>query len=214
MHPKFRLCSKVRHPNEFALMIFDIIFESFSVGFGLQAFKGSLEQQTNGDVHMSEFEGTVVINGNVVNVAQKLALLKKSEAERDQAKSLVAEQVALIDQLRGTKHDLEKKIRDMEKDLEKNRKRLDESNSALKASLDSNISLKSGLSDCKRYADRILSAVERACPPPPPPPKRVEEPKVEEPAADAVDDADEPIPAEIVLTEEVGAEEDNEEKTA
>ncbi|XGW25961.1 hypothetical protein V3C99_006960, partial [Haemonchus contortus] len=179
-------------------------------GFGLEAYKGSLEPQTNGDVHMSDFEGTVVINGNVVNVAQKLALLKKSEHERDQAKSLVAEQTALIEQLRGTKHDLEKKIRELEKDLEKNKKRLDESNSALKSSLDSNISLKSGLSDCKRYAERILSAVERACPPPPP--KRVEEPKVEEPVAEAVDDADEPIPAEIVLTEEVGAEEDNEEK--
>ncbi|KAK6035064.1 hypothetical protein COOONC_27429 [Cooperia oncophora] len=182
-------------------------------GCGLQAFKNSLPQ-TNGDVHMSEFEGTVVINGNVVNVAQKLALLKKSEQERDQAKSLVAEHTALIEQLRGTKHDLEKKIRDLERDLEKNRKRLDESNSALKSSLDSNISLKNGLSDCKRYADRILSAVERACPPPPPPPKRVEEPKVEEPVAEAVDDADEPIPAEIVLTEEVGAEEDTEEKAA
>ncbi|VDN39062.1 unnamed protein product, partial [Cylicostephanus goldi] len=42
------------------------------------------------------------------------------------------------------------------------------------SSLDSNISLKSALSDCKRYADRITSAVERACPPPPPV-KRVEE---------------------------------------
>ncbi|EYC06034.1 hypothetical protein Y032_0078g1159 [Ancylostoma ceylanicum] len=82
------------------------------------------------------------------------------------------------------------------------------------SSLDSNISLKSALSDCKRYADRITSAVERACPPPPPVKRVEEEVKVEEHAADGVDESDEPIPAEIVLTEEVGAEEETEEKTA
>ncbi|VDM79466.1 unnamed protein product, partial [Strongylus vulgaris] len=175
---------------------------------------------------------TVIINGNVVNVAQKLALLKKSEVERDQAKTTVAEQTALIDQLRGNKHDLERKNKDLEKEVDKYKKRLDESSSALKASflnplrfsrgnvyffcenlssLDSNISLKSALSDCKRYADRITSAVERACPPPPTV-KRVEEEVKAEHPADGVDDSDEPIPAEIVLTEEVG--EETEEKAA
>ncbi|CAJ0604155.1 unnamed protein product [Cylicocyclus nassatus] len=180
-------------------------------GFGLQAYKNSLQPQINGDANMSSSpDGTVVINGNVVNIAQKLALLKKSEGERDQAKTTVAEQTALIEQLRGSKHDLEKKNRDLEKEVDKYKKRLDESSSALKSSLDSNISLKSALSDCKRYADRITSAVERACPPPPPI-KRVEEEVKTEHAADGVDDSDEPIPAEIVLTEEVG--EENEEKT-
>ncbi|KAL6737972.1 hypothetical protein Aduo_011574 [Ancylostoma duodenale] len=165
-------------------------------GFGLQAYKSSLQPQTNGDVHMSTAsDGTVIINGNVVNVAQKLALLKKN-------------------QLRDNKHDLEKKNRDLEKEVDKYKKRLDESSSALKSSLDSNISLKSALSDCKRYADRIASAVERACPPPPPVKRVEEEVKVEEHAADGVDESDEPIPAEIVLTEEVGAEEETEEKTA
>ncbi|VDK53560.1 unnamed protein product [Cylicostephanus goldi] len=208
-------------------------------GFGLQAYKNSLQPQVNGDANISSSpDGTVVINGNVVNIAQKLALLKKSEGERDQAKTTVAEQTALIEQLRGSKHDLEKKNRDLEKEVDKYKKRLDESSSALKlskdkrcvevkfethivvvvwwekvefqSSLDSNISLKSALSDCKRYADRITSAVERACPPPPPV-KRVEEEVKAEHPADGVDDSDEPIPAEIVLTEEVG--EENEEKT-
>ncbi|VDP13559.1 unnamed protein product [Heligmosomoides polygyrus] len=131
-------------------------------------------------LQMSDSDGTVIINGNVVNVPQKLALLRRSEVERDQAKAAVAEHSALIDQLRGIKHDLEKRMKDVEKDLEKHKKRLDESNSALKSSLDSNISLKSALSDCKRYADRILSAVERTCPPPPAPKPRVEEVKVAE----------------------------------
>ncbi|EYC06033.1 hypothetical protein Y032_0078g1158 [Ancylostoma ceylanicum] len=67
------------------------------LGFGLQAYKSSLQPQTNGDVEMSSAsDGTVIINGNVVNVAQKLALLKKSEVERDHAKATVAEQTALI----------------------------------------------------------------------------------------------------------------------
>ncbi|KAJ1346652.1 hypothetical protein KIN20_001523 [Parelaphostrongylus tenuis] len=178
-------------------------------GCGLPASKSSLEPQINGEVHVSDAsDGTVIINGNVVNVAQKLALLKRSEIERDQAKAALAEQTTLIDQLRDIKHELERKNRDIEKDFDKQKKRLDESNNALKSSLDSNISLKSALSDCKRYADRIMAAVERTCPPPPPI-KQVEEVK---PAVDGVDDTDEPIPAEIVLTEEVGAEEDNEEK--
>ncbi|KAE9414996.1 hypothetical protein Angca_003422, partial [Angiostrongylus cantonensis] len=179
-------------------------------GSGFPASKNSLEPQINGDVHVPEAsDGTVIINGNVVNVAQKLALLKKSEIERDHAKASLAEQTTLIDQLREIKHELERKNRDIEKDLDKQRKRLDESNNALKSSLDSNIALKSALSDCKRYADRIISAVERTFPPPAPI-KQLEETK---PAVDGVDDTDEPIPAEIVLTEEVGAEEDSEEKT-
>ncbi|KJH47287.1 hypothetical protein DICVIV_06643 [Dictyocaulus viviparus] len=202
-------------------------------GFGLHAYKGSTEHQMNGELHVSATsDGTVIINGNVINVTQKLALLKRSEMERDQARATVAEQTALIgikpfkldsdsneivvriisDQLRDSKHELERKNRDFEKELDKHKKRLDESNNALRSSLDSNISLKSALSDCKRYADRIISSVERACPPPAPI-KHVEE-EINKAAVDGVDDTDEPIPAEIVLTEEIGAEEDNEEKTA
>lgn len=41
-------------------------------------------------------DGTVVINGNVVNVAMKLALLKKAEAERDAAKTALTEQQSLV----------------------------------------------------------------------------------------------------------------------
>ncbi|KAE9412139.1 hypothetical protein Angca_001418, partial [Angiostrongylus cantonensis] len=148
------------------------------LGSGFPASKNSLEPQINGDVHVPEAsDGTVIINGNVVNVAQKLALLKKSEIERDHAKASLAEQTTLIDQLREIKHELERKNRDIEKDLDKQRKRLDESNNALKSSLDSNIALKSALSDCKRYADRIISAVERTFPPPAPI-KQLEETKV------------------------------------
>ncbi|KHJ80849.1 hypothetical protein OESDEN_19471 [Oesophagostomum dentatum] len=67
-------------------------------GFGFHAYKSSLEVQSNGDANQmsSSIDGTVIINGNVVNVSQKLALLKKSEIERDQAKATVAEQTALI----------------------------------------------------------------------------------------------------------------------
>lgn len=55
---------------------------------------------------MSDSDGTVIINGNVVNVPQKLALLRRSEVERDQAKAAVAEHSALI----GTGFELRSRV--------------------------------------------------------------------------------------------------------
>ncbi|PAV70305.1 hypothetical protein WR25_03043 [Diploscapter pachys] len=139
--------------------------ENLIRGFGYKAAEqgiggASKEMSTSSD-------GTVVINGNVVNVAMKLALLKKAEAERDTAKTSLTEQQSLVAQLRDSKSEIEKKKRDLEKDYDKVKKKLNESNSALKNSMDDSASIRNALLDCKKYGERLVSVVDKVFPPSP-----------------------------------------------
>lgn len=81
---------------------------------------------------VAEDVDTVIINGNVINVTQKLALLKKSEEERDTAKAALDEQNSLLTQLKDTKGELDKKKKDLEKELEKTKKKLSDAVSSMK----------------------------------------------------------------------------------
>ncbi|CAI4224435.1 unnamed protein product [Auanema sp. JU1783] len=183
--------------------------ETLLRGYGLayieseKALDGSTENVANGQM--------VVINGNVINVEQKLALLKKSEQERDQARAAFNEQTSLLSQLREAKQDLEKKKKDLERDLDKTKKKLSETGSTLKASLDDTAHFKTALADVKRYAERVLSVVDKACPPTPKKEdkeKKTEEKDKSKESKEKQEKPEEPtIPAEVlVLSDEAGPE--------
>ncbi|CAI2352396.1 unnamed protein product [Caenorhabditis sp. 36 PRJEB53466] len=133
-------------------------------GFGVNLAKASENQDSTEDDVSKCNDEVVIINGSVVNVAQKLKLLKQVEHERDTAKSTVNEQSSLIDQLRDAKSEIEKKKKDIESHYHKSNKKLNETSSQLKTLQEDHSALKQALQDCKRHADRIFSVVEKALP--------------------------------------------------
>ncbi|CAI5449317.1 unnamed protein product [Caenorhabditis angaria] len=158
-------------------------------------------------------DGVVVFNGSVINIAQKLKLLKQAENERDAAKSTINEQSSLIEQLREAKQDIEKKRKDIDSHYQKASKKLSEVTSQLKTTQDDHSVLKQALQDCKRHADRIFGVVEKALPPPPRKEEKKEkekteksESKKEEKAAKEDSKEEDESIQEIVLAEEIGEE--------
>ncbi|CAB3409649.1 unnamed protein product [Caenorhabditis bovis] len=183
-------------------------------GYGLALAKSveSGEKKQSESTTTATSDGIVVINGNVVNVPQKLKQLKTAEQERDAAKTTINEQISLIDQLREAKIDMEKKKKDIESIYMKTNKKLNEVTIQLKTYQDDQSDLKQALLDCKRYANRICGVVEKAIPP-----KEKEKSNSEksEKSTDKKDEKSETSKegsdeqqTEIVLAEEVGGDEE------
>uniref|UniRef100_A0A8R1HXL3 SAP domain-containing ribonucleoprotein n=1 Tax=Caenorhabditis japonica TaxID=281687 RepID=A0A8R1HXL3_CAEJA len=145
-------------------------------GYGINLAKMSDEfAKSDQDAKPATVDGDVmVVNGSVVNVGQRLKLLKQVEHERDVAKSTVNEQLSLIDQLREAKIEIEKKKKDIESQYAKSNKKLSDTTTQLKTVQEEYSSLKQALQDCKRHADRIFSVVEKALP------KKEEKPREKE----------------------------------
>ncbi|CAD6194612.1 unnamed protein product [Caenorhabditis auriculariae] len=183
-------------------------------GYGLSYAKMLDGNTPNGEISSSD-DGNVIINGNVINVPLKLKMLKTMEQERDSAKASLNENISLIDQLREAKSDIDKKKKDLEKDLEKSKKKVGDLTSSLKSTSEENSSLKTVLTDIRKYADRIIVGIEKhiASPKKEVASKEKEEKKLEktekeektQTVAPTTDET--PATAEMVLTEEVGPEE-------
>uniref|UniRef100_A0A1I7XK81 SAP domain-containing protein n=1 Tax=Heterorhabditis bacteriophora TaxID=37862 RepID=A0A1I7XK81_HETBA len=71
--------------------------ETLMRGYGITYINANEQSSGSNNLKISQSsDSNVIINGNVINVTQKLALLKKSEVERDQAKAALCEQKSLV----------------------------------------------------------------------------------------------------------------------
>ncbi|CAJ0579935.1 unnamed protein product, partial [Mesorhabditis spiculigera] len=171
----------------------------------INAFEGHIKDeeastQTNGT---SSDSGVVVIDGCVVNVEQKLAEMKKLDAEKQTALQKLAQAESTNKTLKETRDHLEKRKKRLEEDVERYRRKKDEAEKHLKSATDDSAGVRTALVDAKKFAEKLLDALNKGMPEE----KKKEEKKEEKPVLNGASDVTQELDDdEIVLADSVGDE--------
>ncbi|TKR80064.1 hypothetical protein L596_014195 [Steinernema carpocapsae] len=108
--------------------------------------------------------GVVQYKGVLVNLAENMDQLQRVETERNAAIAKTDELDFQLKNVKERRDYLEKKKKRLEDDVDRYRKRMHEAEKNFKKSQDNESELKKTLLDCRRMADRVVCAVDKAIP--------------------------------------------------
>ncbi|GMS95996.1 hypothetical protein PENTCL1PPCAC_18171 [Pristionchus entomophagus] len=106
----------------------------------------------------------VSLDGVIINVRQKILAVKRLEAEKDQAAAKMKELETSLKNIREAKEAIEKKKKRSDEDLEKYQKRLRDTEKTLKLAQDEVSLMKSGVSDMKDLARKMIGVADKTLP--------------------------------------------------